>query len=93
MRIFLAAVALTVGGCAATSSGIQRVGENTYTVSTQMSPFVLSGTENSGITRAKAIDDANAFCISKGKEYAEITDEMISRGESATTIIYFRCPE
>jgi len=91
MRVFLVAVFLLIGGCAATSSGVQRVGENRFTISTQMTPFVLSGTENSGITRAKAIDDANAYCISHGAKYAEITDERISRGESATTIIYFHC--
>lgn len=92
MRALLGIVFL-VSGCVATSSGIQRVGENRFTVSAQMSPFVLSGTENSGITRAKAIDDANAYCISRGAEYAEVTDERISRGESATTIIYFHCSQ
>lgn len=93
MRFIFAVFIAAISGCAATSSGIQRIGQDTYTVSAQMTPFVLNGTENSGITRSKALADANAYCNSLGSEYAEIIEENISRGESATVIIKFKCPK
>ena len=94
VKLILIFIFAAISGCAAvTSSGIQRIGEDTYTVSAQMSAMVLGGTENSGLTRAKAISEANAYCVSQDSKYAEVTEENITRGESATVIINFKCPK
>lgn len=84
---------LFLSGCASvSSSGAQRVGQDEYTITARAGGMVLSGSENSGQARTKAISDANAFCAALGG-YADVHRENIQRGEYATVIIHFRCKQ
>lgn len=85
-------ICLSISGCATvTSSGVQRIGQDIYTVTTSMSGIKISGEENSAKTRTKALSDANAFCVSHGASYAAVAKEDIARNETATAVIYFKC--
>lgn len=88
----MAATILMVTSCATVkSSGVQRIGQDRYTVTVSNEGLKLAGTDNSAKTRTKAINDANAFCQSKGESYADIYQQDIVRNETATAILYFRC--
>ena len=84
---------LFFSGCASvSSSGAQRVGHDEYTITTRAGGFVISGSENSGQARTKAISDANTFCAARDG-YADVYGEDIQRGAYATVIIHFRCKQ
>ena len=85
-------ICLAISGCATVaSSGVQRIGQDMYTVTTSMNGLKLAGEENSAKTRTKALSDANAFCANQGGSYAAVTKEDIVRNETATAVIYFKC--
>jgi len=92
--IAIITIFMLVGGCATvTSSGVQRMGENIYTITVSMDGLKLAGSENSSKTRTKALKDANNYCSTKSGGYANILKEEISKSETATAILYFNCKQ
>ncbi len=79
-------------GCSSVNSlGIQQTGKDRYTVTTNMKGVKFNSEENSALTRAAAVSDANKFCHGKGYSYANILNELVDRGPTASVIIDFTC--
>ncbi len=92
--ILITTISLLIGGCAtATSSGAQRIGENLYTITASMDGVTFASEENSAKTRTKALKEASDFCSSKGGGYANVVKEEVSKGSTATAIVYFNCKQ
>jgi hypothetical protein len=62
-RVFLVSGLTVLAGCA-TTTGVQKVGADTYMISSHASA-VRGGT---GRARALVLEDANKFCASLGQE-------------------------
>ena len=90
--MFLIATCLIIVGCAtATSSNVQRVGDDIYTITTYMDGLKDLDQENSAKTRIKGLEVANSFCSKLNGKYVDLVKENISKDATATAIIYFRC--
>ena len=90
--IFMLGLLFAITACSAvTSSGVQLIDKDRYTVTANMKGVKINGEENSALTRSKAMDDANTFCRKKGYRYANVSKEFIERSERATATLYFRC--
>jgi len=91
---FILALSIAVSACATVkSSGVQQIGQDSYTVTVSYEGLKFAGEDNSAKTRAKAINDANEFCRARGDSYADINKENVVRSETATALIYFRCSQ
>jgi len=71
-------------GCSTHSSGVLKVGPDTYTVSTSAGPWA------GGIVEAKrmALSEANQYCAQQGKDIFVISKEDPRMGPTEVT---FRC--
>lgn len=87
---FLAAVVLsTLAGCAATSTGIVQIADDTY-MSSKQDWWAYSG----GVVKAELYKEANAFCLSKGKKIVPLNstaDDYNPYQSSAAAEIQFSC--
>lgn len=85
--VFVSSVALM--GCAATSTGVQKLGPDTYTVSSQ----VVLGPGKANAARAAALKEAEQFCATLNKElvvdgYSTSGSAMSVTGDSE---VRFKC--
>ena len=88
MRLILVALFTTLlTGCS--SSGVQKLGPDTYTISTQ----VVFGPNKATSARANALAAANEFCVNQGKELMVDTYNTTGHAMSVTgdSEVRFRC--
>jgi uncharacterized protein YceK len=89
LKVFL--FVMLISGCASpVSSNVHQVGENLYTTSANMDGVKLNNEENSAKTRSKALETATKYCVNeKQSKYASIVKEDVSKGPTATAVIFF----
>lgn len=88
-RTILLAAILAIAGCA-NSSGVQKQGEDSYTITTSASPG------RGGVPAAKrmAYDEANAECVKQGMQIlvnSEKSEPTSFTEGSSTVTLNFRC--
>ena len=78
-----------VTGCAGTTNEVVPTGHDTYMVANHGTMGWSSG----GAQKAKAFQEANAFCSSKGKEVETVNEHETEGGfgKIASADIEFRC--
>src|SRR5271166_5325069 len=84
----LAALAL-VTSCAGTTHQVVPTGHDTYMIANHGT----MGWSSAGAQKAKAFEDANAFCASKGKEVETVNERETDSGfgKIASAEIEFKC--
>ena len=84
-------VIFLVGCSSVATTGVQQIGKGKYTVSSTVKGITMATEENSSDTRGSAIWVANKFCVDKGYDYANVIEESVERGRTATSILIFGC--
>ena len=90
MKLTLITILLmSLVGCGATSGGVQKLGPDTYTVSSQ----VMFGPGKASASRAAALSEAERFCEGQGKEV--LVDGYSTQGHSMSLTgdseVRFKC--
>ena len=78
-----------LSGCAGTTDKVVPTGHDTYLIATHGT----MGWSSAGAQKAKAFEDANDFCKSKGKEVETVSEHTTDSGfgKIASADIEFRC--
>ncbi|SNT33534.1 hypothetical protein SAMN06265795_12629 [Noviherbaspirillum humi] len=89
MRVAVALLSLSLAACAS-SSGVQQIGRDTYSLSAGVAGTgSVSG--NNTASRRAALTEANNHCLSQGKEINLQNIGLNSTYAGSTTEIVFQC--
>jgi hypothetical protein len=89
IRTVVSLVVVGLVGCAGTTNQVVPTGHDTYMVANHGT----MGWSSAGAQKAKAYEEANAFCKSKGKEVETVNEHETDSGfgKIASADIEFRC--